>query len=433
MPCRLWIQQSAWALLAVGASFVFLNTAQADAPPWGKQFAAMFDAGWRHGSEAQVAAEDHYRAVQKAAGNDSRVELGWALVLIKQRRTDAALEQLERILKQNPDDLTAMTWKARLQLHNKKFPEAIVALERLADGTAQALAADADAARRADGLAAARFLGRAVGFLEGPAQYNAGQVASLSSMVQEKLGEDGKKNFEATRAAVLDDFGKLQRQGEQHQADDRQKEEEEKKQLQEQVETRSADLERELSDIAAERNQIRSDQRKELADISREARQADSATSQAESRLAAVLRQWNLWQNERIRLLALMDAEEDEARRQLWRNEVARLDISLGNVDAERRLREADVLRARARRAEVERSRLEVARRYETTLAGMNKREDSARREQRSLANKQKQIDKPVSAISSRQRNLMARATVFATYDENPLDIEKARLLASVR
>ncbi len=81
----------------------------------------------------------------------------------------------------------------------------------------------------------------------------------------------------------------------------------------------------------------------------------------------------------------------------------------------------------------MERSRLEVTRRYAATLAGLSKREDAAHREQRSLANKQKQIDKPVSAISSRQRNLMARATVFATYDENPLDLEKARLLASVK
>jgi hypothetical protein len=393
----------------------------------------MFDAGWRHGAEAQVAAEDHYRAVQKLAGNDLRVEFGWALVLIKQRRTDAALTQLDRILKQNPDNLTAMTWKTRLQLHNKKFPEAVVALEQLAAGTSKALAADPGTPQRTEGLAACRFLGRSLGFLEGPAEWKAAQLASLNSVMQEKLSGDGKQAFEAARTGVLDEFSKLQRQGEEHQAADRQKEEDEKKQLQEQVETRGADLERELSDIADERNQIRSDQRKELADISREARQADSAASQAESRLSAVLRQWNLWQNERVRLLALMDAEEDEGRRQLWRNEVSRLDISLGNVDAERRLREADVLRARARRAEVERGRMEVARRYETTLAGLTKREDGARREQRSLANKQKQIDKPPAAISSRQRNLMARATVFATYDENPLDIEKARLLASVK
>jgi len=155
--------------------------------------------------------------------------------------------------------------------------------------------------------------------------------------------------------------------------------------------------------------------------------------AQAESRLSGVLRQWNLWQNERNRFLMAMDAETDLNRRELWRNEVTRIDISLGTIDGERRIREGDVFRARARRADVERSRLAVVHRYDSTLASLNKREDTARRGQRSLGGKQKEIDKPAAAISSRQRNLNAKASVFVTYDESPLDIEKARLLSSVK
>ena len=49
------------------------------------------------------------------------------------------------------------------------------------------------------------------------------------------------------------------------------------------------------------------------------------------------------------------------------------------------------------------------------------------------MGGQQKRIDKPVSEVSARQRNLNARATVFATYEEFPLDMERARLLSSLK
>lgn len=409
------------------------HRAGAEAPVWGKEFAEMLDAGWRHGAEAANTADDRYRAVQKMAGNDPRVAYAWALVLIKQRHNDAALEQFDLILKQHPGDLTALTWKARLRLHNKKFPEAIVALEQLSAAASASLAKASAAPERTEGLAAARFLGRAYGFLEGPADLKAAQLEELKAKLDQNLTGDARQAFDTSRAGVLEQFNRFHQQGLQHQAEDQQKEELDKKKQQELVDARKGDLERELSDITAERTRLRDEQRKELADISREARQADSVVSQAESRLSAVLRQWNIWQNERNRFLLAMDAETDLNRRELWRNEVARIDISLGTIDGERRIREGDVYRARAQRADVERTRQLAVRRHDSELSALNKRDDAARRGQRSLGGKQKEIDKPVSGNSSRQRNLNARATVFVTYDESPLDIEKARLLASVK
>lgn len=430
------IKRLRWQSLAILIA-LFLSTgthrAGAEAPAWGKDFANMLDAGWRHGADAANAADDHYRAVQKLAGNDPRVEYAWALVLIKQRRNDAALEQLDRILKQNPGNLTALTWKARLRLHNKKFPEAIVALEQLSAATSASLTKASAAPGRTEGLAAARFLGRAYGFLEGPADLKATQLEELKTTLDQNLTGDARLAFDASRAGVLEQFNKFHQQGQQHQVEDQQKEELEKKKQQELVDTRKQDLERELSDITAERTRLRDEQRKELSDISREARQADSVVSQAESRLSGVLRQWNIWQNERNRFLLAMDAETDVNRREMWRNEVSRIDISLGTIDGERRIREGDVLRARAQRSDVERTRQLAVRRHDSDFSALNKREDSARRGQRSLGGKQKEIDKPVSGNSSRQRNLNARATVFVTYDESPLDVEKARLLAAVK
>lgn len=425
-----------WLALVILCTLILglvTNRAGAEAPAWGKDFADMLDAGWRLGAEAQNAADDHYRAVQKLAGNDPRVEYAWALVLIKQRRHDAALEQLDRILKQDPGNLTALTWKARLRLHNKKFPEAIVALEELSAATSASLTKASEAPQRTEGLAAARFLGRAYGFLEGPAELKATQLEELKATLDQSLAGDARQAFDASRASVLEQFNKFHQQGQQHQAEDQQKEELDKKKKQEQVDAKKGDLERELSNITAERTRLRDEQRKELSDISREARQADAAQSQAESRLSAVLRQWNIWQNERSRFLLAMDAEADLPRREMWRNEVARIDISLGTIEGERRIREGDVFRARAQRADIERTRQIAVRRHDSELAALNKREDAARHGKRSLGGKQKEIDKPVSGNSSRQRNLNARATVFATYDETPLDIEKARLLASVK
>jgi flagellin-like hook-associated protein FlgL len=91
------------------------------------------------------------------------------------------------------------------------------------------------------------------------------------------------------------------------------------------------------------------------------------------------------------------------------------------------------VLRARARRAEVENSRRETQRRFQATLASIDKREDAVRKSQNRLGAEQKKIDRPASNTSNRQRNLNARATVFATYDEPPLEMEKARILASLK
>jgi hypothetical protein len=410
-----------------------LGTARAEGPSWKSQAVALFDAGWKPGTDAHVAADDLYAAAKEAAGDDARVEYARALVLIKQRRNDAALEQLDKILKQSPGNLTAMTWKVRLRLHSKKYPAAIVDMEQLAAGAAASLASAKDAAQKTEGLAAARFLGRAYGFLEGPGELKEIQREELKTALLQHVTGDAHVAFEAGRSQVLEQFNAMVRQAEQHKTEDQEKEAQDKKVHQEQVNSQKANLEQEVADIGAERTKLRDEQRKELAEVSRELRQAETAQSQAESRLATVLRQWNFQISERDRWLVAMDAERDPARREVYRIQAAQIDATLGTIDGERRLREGDVARARADRAAADQNRVQVQRRFQSAQAALDKREDSVRKGMNRIGNEQKRIDKPVSSQSSRQRNLNARATAFVTYDEFPLDIEKARLLSALK
>ncbi|MCE9545648.1 MAG: tetratricopeptide repeat protein [Planctomycetia bacterium] len=412
-----------------GISLLMMGSRIGTAADMKKQVQEVLDTGWQVGTTSLNSAEEKYDAALQAAPGDARVEYSWALVLIKQHRYDRALEQLDLILKQHRDDQTALMWKIRIKAITKKYPAALVDLQQLAKTIP---ASPGDAEQEPKNMAVARFMGRAFGFLEGPADISASQRDDAKPLVVAHLEGDRRQAFDEARAAVLDQFDKLKHQREGAKVDSQQKQEQDKQQKKEQVDSERGKLDKELTDVSAERERMLEQQRREEGEVNRQMRRAEQAESQAQANLAPVMSQWNSIQIQRMQWVGAAEAEQDPGRKQLIYNQIASIDASLAGIDGQRRVLENAVLQARNMRAQAAQGMMDVRRRYQNTGVALDKREANARKGQGRLTGQQKRIDRSTTTGSSaRERNLATKAAAYPSYEELPLDTEKAKLIAS--
>ena len=115
--------------VAVSAPVLWLlaNAAPADEPPQLKtEVEQLFDAGWKVGQRHLDQAARHFEVASSIAPADDRARYAWILVLVKHRRYERALEELNRILGEQPQHLTALKWRIRIKMLRKDYESALV-------------------------------------------------------------------------------------------------------------------------------------------------------------------------------------------------------------------------------------------------------------------------------------------------------------------
>jgi chromosome segregation ATPase len=190
------------------------------------------------------------------------------------------------------------------------------------------------------------------------------------------------------------------------------------------------DRSRELDERKAK---LQSELRDELAEIAKEDRPLVQDLARLEARAVAINRDLFAYDNEIGRLRALADREENEnVRRQLLR-EAERLAFIASRIQTDLLSlnRQADAVNAQragllSRQRQAQATTADQVRRIDEELT------DLAKRDKRNDAI-EKRAARPATGVTSKGRALAVQAKALSTYEQFPLEAEKAKLLASLK
>lgn len=178
------------------------------------QLQRILAVGWDKSTSALAAAEQEYERMAHAS--DVRLPYGMALVQMKHRKYKEAAKLLDEAIGLDARHSPSHVAKIWIDLLLKRHDAAMVQMEKLAasftPGSEDSQVIDAELLHRD----AARFLGRALAFLEGPAQTNANplSVTRYQESVWTLLSADLQAEFTAGRTQVRDCCTELVEDGE---------------------------------------------------------------------------------------------------------------------------------------------------------------------------------------------------------------------------
>ncbi len=159
----------------------------------------------------RATAYEELMKVKPSPEEDTRLQLAYVLLAINQKRNPEALKFTEQILSVSSNDVSARALQARLMLLSYKTAPAIVELESLIE----ALREPSPTSSPAQLEHAARFLGLAVGYFNGPGRelVRPTTLAELVVAAQE-LPDPLKNAYEASKLAIEEEYRVLTEEGE---------------------------------------------------------------------------------------------------------------------------------------------------------------------------------------------------------------------------
>ncbi|MDP6446796.1 MAG: hypothetical protein QF805_23595, partial [Pirellulaceae bacterium] len=161
--------------------------------------------GWQTSLAAKRKTDAYYRSLVVAGNVTPDIRRAYLLSLIRTRRYPQALRLTESLLDAKPGDGEILRMKVWLSVITKSYDEAMVDADRLAD-LAGEMTTDAK-----DQVAWTLFLGRMIGFVEGPASESAplGLTDRRRRRLERTLAIDLLKQFQTGRKEVLDRHAEL--------------------------------------------------------------------------------------------------------------------------------------------------------------------------------------------------------------------------------
>lgn len=165
------------------------------------RYSEMLDSGFNGAATRLDAATRHYEAARRDRPEDPRVEYGFALVLLKNFQQGEALSHLRASIAADAAYLPAWQLQFRESLRDRDHDVLFSQLLTLAD-VVGVISEDPPAETIRQQVA--EWLGRAVGYLEGPlGDYEvAEQTVRVSQLLRARLGEGLVPGFEAGREAL---------------------------------------------------------------------------------------------------------------------------------------------------------------------------------------------------------------------------------------
>lgn len=201
---RRWF--SVWLLSALGLFSLESRPAWAKEDVVPQRIKRILDAGWGKSADSIGPAEEEYQAAKAKAPSDPRLPYALALVHMKHRKYKEAAKLLDESVELDAAHIPARIAKIWIEMLLKRHDAALTQMEELGE----LLKADDDGVMSIDLLSqqidAARFLGRVLAFLEGPAQTaaNTDQVVLCKETIWSTLSEDLQQEFTAGHEMVCD-------------------------------------------------------------------------------------------------------------------------------------------------------------------------------------------------------------------------------------
>jgi len=169
----------------------------------------LLEKGWAKTAAAREAV-DQPELDEAPLKDDAFLLAARWLVLLHQNRFDDGLTVVDKFLETQPSHLVSLRAKTWANTVKRDYRQAMVAADQLSQAASRAAGNGGQAANPAVD-AELEFLGRMVGFLEGPMEKNADQVVrqKLEARVLERCDEHAKKVFNDAKNGVLDHYKEL--------------------------------------------------------------------------------------------------------------------------------------------------------------------------------------------------------------------------------
>lgn len=175
------------------------------------QMARLFDLGRKATPEAREKLPDLYRELHAQYPDDFRVQYGYALALLRQRRPDEAVDQLTETAAERPRDFALRRATICAMLAQAKPGEVLGEMTSLAAQLASP-AAGLPQEAGPDRVVAATFLGQVVGYLDGPRPgvVEPDDLERFAEKIRWESGSAERAAFAAGRKQVAEQFKALQ-------------------------------------------------------------------------------------------------------------------------------------------------------------------------------------------------------------------------------
>jgi tetratricopeptide (TPR) repeat protein len=393
------------------------------------EIAELLDAGWQRTADGRAEAADIFDAASRQAPADAELPYAYGLVRLKQRQYREAAEQFAQAIAADPAHLPARQAEIWTLMLLKQFPQALVQLEALGAALPpEEPAEEIEAPRRL----AARFMGRMFGFLEGPAGKAAREDLVVRHRQAVEAGFTTQRNdeFQAGRRAVLDRYDELALGHDEERDQTRVDQEAEKLQQGERIEQERGNIEGERAAMLERAEKLREELDARLSEFDRQMAPLDTAFNRLAAEAQTVQGEMIDIDRRIGRLLQSADDTDDEFLRRRYLRDADRLSAVYGDYEAQYDALDAEARQVNAQRAALTAERQGAIERHEAELERLDDRSGILSRNEKRLDREERDTTRPASGTSTRVRTLASKAQAFTTYEEFPLESERARLLA---
>jgi hypothetical protein len=432
---------AALAALLFALLFTERTSAQDDALV---QVSALFEAGWKPSIKGLEAAQALYRELRQKNQLDPRVSFAFALVQMRNLKYDDARRQLDLVLAARPDDDQARRAKIWVLTISQNYSAALVEMEKLARNVAAkqpapkdhktAQLAAATETTEATEASSAEFLGRVMGFIDGPAARGVSEHVRTDyrKRLVAPLSTADRQSFEEAYRTVQNRFAELSLDREQSKADAKLVQEKRQERVQQELQRDRAALAREKSGLQARNEKLAADIKRELSDLDSQARPLVTRQARLEAQGIAITREMARLEVEINQLLLLADSSEHEFEALELRAAARRLSVAQGRYDVDLRAINAELATLAAQRVQLAAQRQATVARSRAEADQVERRATDLRTADRRISTEEKRASQPVGGNTPAVVALAAKARAFTTYEPFPFEEERARLLQSL-
>ena len=392
----------------------------------------LIEKGWDK-SAAGKALVDHPKLGEPALAGDSMVLAARWMVLLYQGRYDDALVVLDKFLNVDPAEdlkLAALRAKAWILTVKKNYRQAMVVADQIAQAATPNPPRTEPRVLEAEDEGIA-FVGRLVGFIEGPCEKVADQNvrAKLEERVLQRIDEGRKKIFADAKAAVLEEFTDLVEGAAEAKVDSKTATEIAKE---EQLKKLSDDN----SKLAKDASKIE-DQGKKLAD------DAQKRLNELKGMDAPLVQRFMLLQGQLTTLNTRLDQQQALVRQYSKQDNssnaygppstnspaLTRAQSELANLQTQINMTNNEMVLLQQKHNEIQQQMVAIGGAAQVQDLQLKGKLQNLEREKLRVENKKKKADKKKGGAPAKALALEAEARAFSTYDDFPLEEARNRLL----
>jgi hypothetical protein len=392
----------------------------------------LLEEGWGASIKSLAPAQEHFEAAEQLGG-DHRAKLAMMLAFLKHRRYSEVDDLAAKLLENDPAMISAREARIWVQMLNKKYPAALVEMETLAKN----LPETASPAEEENIVEAAQFLGRLIGYLEGPGGDTLGknQAADHVKKIESLLVATGRREaFAEGRKRVADQHAGVALDSEQLKADEKEAEEKRKALERERLakeKTNIGENKAEIEDLASKATRETTEG---VAEIDKQMAPLNAQFARLSGEAQRVQLQIGNLNLELGRVLQIVDDnKKDPVQQAIWLREADRIRIVQGQYQSQYAALNAEAVRVNTQRAALDQQRRTKIANYEADMKRLGKQAQILSKTEKRINQDEKRAEKPATGNTLKVQSSNAKAAALSSYVDYPLERQRQRVLESFK